>query len=149
MVIEADLAYDASNYSSVRVQYDMDAISQALGVSTAQMQALKRNTKPGTKGTLVFAGVSKNGAMQYNTTTSTSSNTCYGHWFSTAGNVVNYDSSAAIFAELYPEKYGCYVGQYPAHLSRGKTYTIRQAIIYTHTDGEQYKATMEVHLNVK
>lgn len=149
VVIEADLAYSSNSYSSVRVQYDMDAISQALGVSTAQMQAIKRNTSAGTKGTLVFAGVSKNGALQYNTTTSTSSATCYGHWFSTAGNVVGYDSSAAVFAEMYPEKYGCYVGQYPGRLTKGKTYTIRQAIIYTHTDGQQYRATMEVHLNVK
>ena len=149
VVIEAELGYDANSYSSVRVQYDMDAISQALGVSTAQMQALKRNTRPGTKGTLVFAGVSSSGAKEYNTTTSTSSATCYGHWFTTAGNVVGYNNSAAIFAELYPDKYGCYVGQYPGHLTKGKTYTIRQAIVYTHTDSKQYTATMEVHLKVK
>jgi len=150
VVINANLSYDASSYSSVRVQYDMDAISQALGVSTSQMKALKRNTKPGTAGTLVFAGLNANGTTYtYDTTTSTSSNTCYGHWFNASGNVCGYGSTSYIFAELYPEKYGCYVGQYPGRLSKGKTYTIRQAIIYTHTDGKQYKAIMEVHLNVK
>lgn len=149
VVINANLAYDGSNYSSVRVQYDMDAISQALGVSTKQMQALKRNVQPSKTNNLCFAGVSANGARNYNTTTSTSTATCYGHWFTTSGNVCGYDSSAAIFAELYPDKYGCYVGQYPGKLTRGKTYIIRQAIVYTHTDGKQYTATMEVHLNVK
>ena len=149
VVIEADLPYDGSGYGGINIPYDMDAISQALGVSTAQMKALKRNTTAGTKGTLVFAGVSKNGNLQYNTTTSTSSSTCYGHWFTTAGNVVGYDTSAAIYAELYPDTYICKLGQYPAHLTKGKSYTIRQASIYTHTDGKQYRATMEVHVNVK
>ena len=149
VVINATLAYNATSYTSTRVQYDMDAISQALGVSTKQMQALKRNTSP-SKGSLVFAGVNANGTtMTYNTTTSTSSATCYGHWFTTAGNVCSYTTSAGIFAELYPDKYGCYVGQYPGHLVKGKTYVIRQAVIYTHTDGKKYTAIMEVHLCVK
>ncbi len=147
VVIEANLAA-ANDYSSVNIQYDMDAISQALGISTAQMKAVKRNTS-GTKGSVVFAGVSGNGGLNYHTTTTTSSDACYGHWFSTAGNVVGYDNTAAIYAEMYPDSYVCKLGQYPSRLSKGRTYTIRQAFIYTHTDGKQYRATMEVHLNVK
>lgn len=150
VVINANLAFSSSSYSYIRVQYDMDAISQALGVSTKQMQALKRNTKPGTKGTLVFAGVNSNGTTyNYNTTTSTSSSTVYGHWFNNAGNVVSYGNSSYVYAELYPNDYGCLVGQYPGRLTKNKTYTIQQAIVYTHTDGKQYKAIMEVHLTVK
>ena len=145
VVINASLAYSSSNYSSVRVQYDMDAISQALGLSTAQM----RSVKVGASNQIRFVGISANGAVANNTTTSTSSSTCFGHWFSNAGNVCNYDSNARIFAEFYPEKYGCYVGQYPGRLTRGKTYTVRQAIIYTHTDGKEYRATMEVNVTVK
>ena len=150
VVMEADLPYDGSSYSSVRVQYDMDAISQALGVSTAQMKSIKcSSSSHGVKGTLDLVGVGANGNLTYGPTTTSSSSTVFGHWFTTTGTVVGYTTSAAIFAELYPDKYGCYVGQYPGHLTKGKTYTIRQAIIYTHTDGLQYKATMEVHLNVK
>ena len=63
--------------------------------------------------------------------------------------MVGYDNSAAIYAEMYPESYVCKVGQYPGRLTKGKTYIIRQSVIYTHTDGHQYRATMEVHLNVK
>ena len=149
VVIKANLAYSASSYSSVRVQYDMDAISQALGISTAQMKAIKRNTATAVKGSVRFAGVNNNGTRSYNTTTTTSNDACYGHWFNTSGNVCGYDGTSAIFAEMYPDSYGCYVGQYPAHLSKNKTYTIRQAIIYTHTDGKEYTATMEVNLTVK
>lgn len=145
VVINASLAYSSSNYSSVRVQYDMDAVSQALGLSTAQMQSVK----VGVANKIRFAGISANGAVSNSTTTSTSSSTCFGHWYTSTGNVCGYDSNARIFAEFYPDKYGCYVGQYPGRLTRGKTYTIRQAIIYTHTDGKEYRATMEVNVAVK
>jgi hypothetical protein len=73
----------------------------------------------------------------------------YGHWFKTTGDVINYNTTtSAIYAELSTENYSCKVGQYPGHLRKGKSYVFRQAFIYTHTDGKQYKATMEVHLNV-
>lgn len=144
VVINATLNYSASNYSSVRVQYDMDAISQALGLSSEQMKSIK----VGTSHAIRFAGVDSNGALTNNTTTSTSSSTCYGHWFNEAGNVCNYDGNARVFAEFYPDKYGCYIGQYPGRLAQGKTYTIRQAIIYGHTDGKVYKATMVVNLKI-
>jgi len=145
VVINTQLTYDASNYSSVRVQYDMDAVSQALGLSTSQMKSVK----VGTANKIRFAGISANGSATNSTTTSTSSSTCFGHWFNASGNVCNYDGNARIFAEFYPDKYGCYVGQYPGRLTRGKTYTVRQAIIYTHTDGKEYRATMEVRLKVQ
>ncbi|MCH5176108.1 MAG: DUF4859 domain-containing protein [Prevotellaceae bacterium] len=149
VVINANLAYSSSSYSSVRVQYDMDAISQALGVSTAQLKAVKQNVTPSKTNNICFAGISTNGTRNYNKTVTTPGDNVYGHWFTTTGNVCNYDSSAAVFTEFYPDKYGCYVGQYPGRLKAGSTYVIRQAIVYTHTDGKQYTATMEVHLNVK
>ena len=145
VVINANLAYSSSNYTSVRVQYDMDAVSQALGLSTKQM----RSVKVGTSNKIRFVGISANGAVSNTTTTSTSSSTCFGHWFTNAGNVCGYDSNARIFAEFYPDKYGCYVGQYPGRLTRGKTYTVRQAIIYSHTDGKEYRATIQVNVTVK
>ena len=150
VVLEATLPYDSGNYSSVRVQYDVDAISKALGVSTAQMKALKcSSTSKGVKGTIDFVGESTNGSYTYGTTTTSSNESRFGHWFTSAGNVTNYNNSTSvIFAELYPDKYGCYVGQYPGKLRKNQTYVIRQTFIYNHTDGKKYKATMEVHLNI-
>ena len=142
--INAELAYDGSNYTSTRVQYDMAAISQALGLSTQQLKSLGRTASSNPR----FVGVDANGTIHTGTTTSTSSNTCYGHWFTAQGNVCNYDSSARIFAELYPDTYNCYVGQYPGRLTRGHTYTIRQAVQYLH-DGKRYTATMVVQLKIK
>ena len=144
VVINATLAYSSSEYSSVRVQYDMDAISQALGLSTEQLKSVK----VGKSNTIRFVGVNNAGTLKETTTTSTSSSTCFGHWFNKYGTVCGYDTNAHVFAEFYPEKYGCYVGQYPGRLTRGKTYTIRQAIIYKHTDGNEYRATMQVNLTI-
>lgn len=144
VVLNAILAYSSTNYSSVRVQYDMDAVSQALGLSTAQLKSVK----VGASNDIRFVGISTNGTLKESTTTSTSSPTCYGHWFNSSGDVCNYDGNARIFAEFYPDKYGCYIGQYPGRLSRGNTYTIRQAIIYKHTDGKAYKAIMQVNLSI-
>ncbi len=141
--IDAQLAYDGSSYTSTRVQYDMGAVSQALGLSTEQMRAVGRSSSANPR----FVGVNANGTVRLGTTTSTSSDTCFGHWFTTAGAICNYDSNAAIFAEFYPDKYGCYVGQYPGRLTVGKTYTVKQAIQYLH-NGKRYTATMVVRLKI-
>lgn len=138
--IDAELAV-SNSYSSTRVQYDMAAVSQALGLSTKQMQSVGRSATSNPR----FVGIDANGTIHTGTTTSTSSSTVYGHWFNSAGNVCNYDDTACIFAEFYPDKYGCYVGQYPSRLTKGKTYTIRQGIQYQ-KDGKWYTATMVVRL---
>ncbi len=144
VVLNAELAYSSDSYSSTWVQYDMDAISEALGVTTAQLQAIK----VGTSYNPHFAGVSTSGTLTNYTTTTTSSSTCLGHWFTTAGNVSGYDGTAAIFAEMYPASFQCNVGQYPGRLTKGGTYVVRQAIVYKASDGNSYRATMEIHLSV-
>jgi hypothetical protein len=144
VTINAELARNTSSYTSVRVQYDMGAVSTALGLSTPEMKSVGRTAASNPR----FVGISASGSVTTGTTTSTSSNTCYGHWFNASGNVCGYDGSAYIFAEFYPDSYGCYVGQYPGHLVAGKTYTIRQAIQYTHA-GKQYTAKFIVNLKVK
>lgn len=141
--IDAELAYDAYSYTSTRVQYDMEAVSKALGLSTAEMKSVGSTSTANPR----FVGVNANGSVHTGTTTSTSSSTCYGHWFNSSGNVCGYDSSAQIYAEFYPEKYGCYVGQYPGRLTKGKTYTVRQAIQYK-KGTKWYTATMVVRLKV-
>lgn len=134
VTIEAELAYDASYYSSTVVQYDIEAASRALGLSTAQLQAVRcaSGANPG------FVGVNTNAAITATTTTSTSSSTVFGHWFNASGNVCNYDTNARIFAEFRPATFKCTVGQYPARLTRGRTYTIRQAIRYRPTGSTKY-----------
>ena len=133
VTIECELPYSSSSYSSVQVQYDMGAVSEALGLSTAQMKKLgySSSSNPG------FAGVNANGSLSY-TMTSTSSASYFGHWFNISGNVCGYDSNARIYAEITRDTYKVNVGQYPGKLTKGKTYTIRQAIRYKPTGGTKY-----------
>lgn len=143
--ITCNLTRDASNYTSVNVQYDMDAISEALGLTTAQLKAMKVGSGVNPH----FVGISSTGNMVHTTTTSTSSSSRLGHWFTTTGNVCSYNSTAAIFAELLPDSWVCQVGQYPGRLTSGKSYTIRQGVTYKHTDGRTYVATIVVKVNVQ
>ena len=146
VVINTELAYDGGGYSSVRVQYDLEAVSLALGLSSQQLAKVRvgnATTSP------AFVGIDSNGkTLHYNTTTSTSNNERFGHWFNNSGNVCNYDGSARIFAEFYPDSYACYVGQYPARLQRGKTYVVRQGIRAKSPAGKWHIAIFEVHLKV-
>ena len=144
VTINTELACSNSSYTSVTVPFDMGAVSRALGLSTDEMKAVGRTASSNPR----FVGVSSTGTITTGTTTSTSSATCYGHWFNSAGNVCNYDASAYIFSEFYPATYTTNVGQYPGHLVAGKTYTVRQAIQYT-KNGKQYKATFVINLKAK
>jgi len=149
VVINANLAYSSSSYSYTTVQYDMNAISEALGLSTEQLLTIKRNDSSSNPGDIRFAGMNATGStLKFSTTTTDSSNSIYGHWFSTSGTVCDWGGSSAIYANFFPADYKCNVGQKPGTLTKGKTYKIRQAIVYTHTDGKMYKAIMEVHLKV-
>jgi hypothetical protein len=144
IVVHANLAASSTSYSSVRVQYDMDAISEALGVTTSQLHTIMVGSNYNPR----FAGANPSGTLTNSTTTTTSSATCYGHWFTTAGLVTNYGSTSAIFAEMYPASFECNVGQYPGRLTAGKTYTVRQVVLYRPAGGKTYRATIEVHLHV-
>lgn len=151
VVLQANLATSSSSYSSTRVQLDMDAISQALGISTAQMQAAVSGKKSSSAYPYVrIAALNSNGITETNSKTITDSDVIFGNWFNTSGNVESgLTGSAAIYTKIYHDKYGCYVGQCPGRLTKGRTYIVRHAVIYTHTDGKQYKAIMEIHLNMK
>lgn len=148
VVVNVNLPYSSSSYSYVTVPYDMDAISQALGLSTAQLKSVKRNDATSHPGDIRFAGVSANGISRFTTTTTDSNEQCYGHWFTTTGSVCEWGGSSAVYANFFPATYRCNVGQKPGVLLRGRTYVIRQSIVYTHTDRKMYKAVIEVHVKI-
>lgn len=138
----------ANDWSSVRVQLDTDAISEALGVSTAQLHAAvcgKKTTYPYIR----IAGLNSNLITETNSKTISDTDTPFGHWFTTTGNVTNMGATSAIYTKIYADKYGLYIGQYPNRLTKGKTYIVREAVIYTDKNGKEYRAIMEIHLTAK
>lgn len=149
VVINVNLPYSSSSYSYVTVPYDMNAISEALGLSTAQLKKVKSNDTTSNAGDIRFGALNATGStVRYTTTTTDSGASTYGHWFSTSGSVVEWGSSSAIYANFFPADYKCNIGQKPGVLTKGKTYKIRQAIVYTDQNKKMYKAIMEVHVKV-
>lgn len=138
--VDAELVA-ANDYSSVSVQYDMGAISQALGLSSDQLRSVGTSRSD----TPCFVGVNVNGTYHYGTTTTTSNSSVFGHWFTRGGYVCEYNSSAVIFAEFNRDNYQCKIGQYPGRMVKGNTYTIRQAVRHT-IGGKTYTATIVVRL---
>ena len=146
ITIDVELPYDAYTYSYVYVPYDMEAASKSLGLSIAELKAVKcsASANPG------FVGINSNNTTQTtNTTTSTSSSTVFGHWFNASGNVCGYDGSAQIYAEFTPADFKCKVGQFPGRLTKGKVYTVRQAIRYKPKGSTKYyRCTYVVKIKV-
>lgn len=141
--IDAELVADNSSYTSTMVNYDMTAVSRYLGLSTEQMSNIGKLKSNNPR----FVGVNANGSYYYNTTTTTSTRDVYGHWFDANGNVCSYYSGAYVFAEFNRTTYKCSVGQFPGHLVKGHTYTVRQAFQYDH-GGKTYTVTFVVRLKV-
>lgn len=53
-----------------------------------------------------------------------------GHWFTSTGNRCNYGTSSYLFSELNTATMSFRIGQYPARLTVGQTYTISQCFRY-------------------
>ena len=140
VVYDIDLTYDGSGYGATAVNLDVDPICQALGV-TADM--IKKTASATGNGTIKFYSVSPSGVLGSNNTANG-----LGHWFNASGTVVNHGGSAYVFSEFTANSLTFAVGQYPARLRVGKTYTVRQALQYTHTDGKKYTATIVFNVTV-
>lgn len=137
-----------SNWNYVSAPLDMDAMSQALGVSTAQLKAAvcgKKTAYPYVR----IAGLNANLTTETNSKTISDTDTPFGHWFTTTGNVTTFGGSSAIYTKIYADTYELRIGQYPDRLVKGKTYIVREAVIYTDKNGKEYKAIMEIHLTAK
>ncbi len=133
VTLDVSLPYDGSGYGYVNVTFDMAAVSEALGLSSAQLKKLgaTSSSNPG------FYGINAGGSASYQLT-STSTSSYFGHWFNASGNVCGYDSNARIYSELDRNTFVAHVGQYPGKLTKGKTYTVRQAIRYKPSGSSKY-----------
>ena len=116
-----DLKYDSYNHSYVNQPInDIDKVCSALGLSQKEIIDGLANQS------IKFLGIGSDGN---NTTTSTANG--YGHWFDSTGRIVNYGGSSIIFSEFQTGSFSFNIGQYPAHATIGKTYTIQQGLSYT------------------
>ncbi|RXG32649.1 DUF4859 domain-containing protein [Leeuwenhoekiella marinoflava] len=73
----------------------------------------------------------------------------YGHWFSSAGDVVSWGDTAFLFSEFDEAGLKFSIGQFPARLTTGDTYTIKQALVYEYESGKSVQATFTFEIQIE
>jgi len=130
---------DAQYYSGTTVTVGGQAAA-ALGTAlqlqpsaiASKMQAWNANGVA--LGKISFYAANANGTLIQSGSTANG----YGHWFTAAGGVIDYASSASrLFSEFTPSTLTFSIGQYPGRCSEGSKYTIRQTLRY-HQKGNVY-----------
>lgn len=135
----------ANSYSYTEVQFDMAAISQALGLSTAQMKTLGSSSSSNPS----FFAATASGTKSWSPLTTSSTASYFGHWFNASGNICGYGNDSYIFAEINRNTYKAHIGQYPNRLVKGRTYTIRQGVRYRDANNKYHTALFIIRVHAK
>ena len=128
---------DAEAYSGKTVAVDADQLATAFQLSSNEITA-----KIG--GAIKFYAINSNGDLISQTTANG-----YGHWFSSAGDVVNWGDTAYVFSEFDEAGLKFSVGQFPGRLTTGDTYTIKQALVYEYESGKSVQATFTFDIEIE
>jgi hypothetical protein len=94
-------------------------------------------------GKIMFYAVAADGSLEGIGSTANG----YGHWFDATGKVCAYNNGY-LYSEFSPKGPYFYIGQYPARLVEGRTYTIRQALRYRKNPREYAQATFTFNVTV-
>lgn len=125
LTYDVSFPYDASGYSGSTVSVGGSQLEEAFLVQSAEISSLMSSGK------IKFYGVEPNGTLNPTFTA-----TGYGHWFNSAGNIVNWGTTAYVFSEFNANELTSFIGQYPGRLQTGTTYTIKQALVYEYETGK-------------
>lgn len=127
---DVTIPYSSSSYDGTSITVSGRAAA-ALGTAF-QLQPSSLNSKlqtwnanGPTNNRIMFYATTPDGTLSQSGSTANG----YGHWFSTSGIVCDYNSGY-LYSEFTPSTLTFYVGQYPARLTQGQTYTISQAMRY-------------------
>ncbi|RXK86223.1 DUF4859 domain-containing protein [Filimonas effusa] len=133
---QASITHDNVNYANTTVQVDISKLTKAF-----QLQPDDLIAKIGTD--IKFYAVESNGNLNPATTANG-----YGHWFSAKGDVVNWGSSAVVYSEYDQKKMIFTIGQYPGHVKAGDNYQVKQALVYTLSNGKKVQATFTFKVSI-
>lgn len=143
-------APDAVDYTGTTVNLndngDIAKIAQAFVMQPSAIKGvlLAAKSTPA-EGKIVFAGVNKDGSLDYNTTANG-----FGFWFDSNGDVIAWGSSndSKLFGEFFESSFSFTVGQYPGKCVSGDKYIIKEALVYK-KDGELYRATFVFNITIE
>lgn len=122
----ANITISKSSYDGAQVAISMDSIAQVFGITVEQLAA----GIAGEPGAPEIKGFAIQGSTHEDVGTATNTNSPWGHWWDTNGDITTWGETAMTFAEFDPETGVFFVGQYPGHLTDGQTIKIIEALKY-------------------
>ncbi|MCR4958391.1 MAG: DUF4859 domain-containing protein [Prevotella sp.] len=94
-------------------------------------------------GKVMFYAANADGSLQQSGSTANG----FGHWFNANGKVINY-ASGVVYSEFYPSQMSFAIGQYPGRCKAGKTYTVRQTLLYRQDNSHSARANFVFHITI-
>ena len=137
--------YPATTYSFTTAQ--MRQIGEALRVQPASIGGLLRTysaSQPNNSIHFLALNAARNNAVVNGGSTANG----YGHWFTAAGNVCDYGSSAYVYSELDANTLTFTLGQYPGKCKNGDVYQLGQAFRYKDANGKVAVAKIIFHIYI-
>jgi hypothetical protein len=116
----------ASAYDGVLLKIETDKIAEFYGITEAELLA----GIAGESGAPEVKGFAIEGTTRADNGKASTTNSPWGHWWDTNGDVCNWGETAFIFCEFDTETGSFYVGQYPGRLTDGQTITVAECLKY-------------------
>ncbi len=132
--IDADLVLDYSInittsstlYDGGELEIDLAAIAELFGISEEDLLL----GIAGESGAPEIKGFAIEGSTHADNSTSSTTNSTWGHWWDAEGDVTSWGSTAMIYAEFDYDTGVFYVGQYPGNLTDGQTIEVIECLKY-------------------
>lgn len=137
LTYDTSFAASTTDYSGTTLEIDANKLCNALVLTKEQLTSNFGKT-------IIFNGVNSDGTLS---SQSTANNP--GHWFDAKGNICTWGNSAMLFSEFTLSTLSFKLGQYPGHCTKGEKFSIKQAMVYTPTDGEAVKATFVFNVTIQ
>lgn len=136
---------DATGYTGTTVTLDAVRLCYAFVLTASEIRA--NLGQPDSNKKIKFYGINSNGTYASSPTARG-----YGHWFNAAGDVCAFESANTgtnrIFSEFNESNFVFTLGQHPGRCRAGDVYKVRQALVYSSDEGEDYTATFEFNITI-
>lgn len=132
-----DISMDpASDYTPTTVGLNASRIGSAFSMSPDEIAAALGDE-------VAYVGMNPNGSQN---PTSTANDP--GHWYNDENQTVDWGDEAYVFSELNLSNMIADIGQYPDRCEEGDQFTIRQALVYTNSEGETAQVTLIFNISI-
>ncbi|WP_437922059.1 DUF4859 domain-containing protein [Sphingobacterium sp. LRF_L2] len=134
---ELEMDFDAVDYSGLNAATMLSRLASFYGVSSGYIPGLIGNS-------ITYYAVEPDGTLNPNSTANAP-----GHWFDATGKTCSWGTDAVIVSELTASTMTFGILQYPNKAEIGKTYTVKQALVYKQTGKSDLQANFVFNITIK